>query len=104
MIESSQWQPYQGAPQVQRLQFRDPAHVPYNKRPGQVESVGRLTLTRNAVAGWVEISAEETTTAGESGRVASRVIALTLPAEEVAKMLSFLLFGNMEGKPGEGAA
>jgi hypothetical protein len=101
VIESSQWQPYAGAPQVQRLQFRDPAHVPYNKRPGQVESVGTLTFSRNAVTGWVEVQAEETTT-GDSGRPVSRSIMLTLPAEEVAKLLSFLLFGNTSGKPGEG--
>jgi hypothetical protein len=63
------------------FKYRDPAHTPYNKRHGEVKSLGLLSVEdfkgSDTATPWTRIELEEITT-GAQGRTSSRTIALTL--------------------------
>lgn len=80
---------------MEAIQYRDPDHTPYNKRPGSVDSVLQIEASRMLGGDAVSISMEEITTTKNWGtgavRTAGRTISASLPLAEAEKLACFIL-------------
>lgn len=70
--------------------FTDTEHVPYNKLPNPSNWVwGELSVRRNPVAQWIEVTATEIST-DKNGNTRERKIAITLNKEFADQLLKYL--------------
>lgn len=82
------------------FQYENDNHTPYNKRHGEVKSIGRMFVqdydgrSSNPDA-WTEIRLSEITTS-DSGRVAERNISITLEPARMSNGQPFILYRTVD--------